>query len=65
MSQHLTIPQAAAALSLSVSNVRWLINGRKLDAEKVIDPNGRAIWLITAESVEQYNQKRKAAKTTR
>ena len=56
MSEHLTVDQAAKALKKSRNGILWLIRGRKLDAEKVINPEGRAMWLITAKAIAAHKK---------
>jgi len=54
MNKHYTIVEAAKELNKSRNGILWLIRGRKLDAEKVIDPNGRAVWLIPESAIAHY-----------
>ena len=56
MSEHLTVDQAAKALKKSRNGILWLIRGGKLDAEKVINPAGRAMWLVRAKAVVAYKK---------
>ena len=49
-----TIPQAAVLIGRTVSGTRWLIRVGKLVGEKVIDPNGRAIWLVSQDAIDSY-----------
>ena len=56
MTTHYTIPQVAELVGKSPQTVRlWIYTG-KLQAEKVININGRAMWLVSADSVAQYEK---------
>ena len=54
----LTISEAARRLGVSRQRVHQLITAGKLEARKVIQPQGTALWLIQRAAVERHARRR-------